>query len=196
MSNPALNEWDIELDTNDDGVGDQVIVLADTGLVNTGYADGTLGCFFIDNLNWLSNGAGQIYDFADQGECYPYVNPVTSVVYFSIDAGWLWAAHEGVQFKVTSYNGGGWDSDSAGSDGLYVNFDDLVAAPGVQLVPDLLIASGSSGGTVSGVLPSFGPWAPVPVLQTTPSLGWLFWNELNGGVSTEMYEVFFQPALN
>jgi subtilisin family serine protease len=196
MSNPALNEWDVELDTNDDGVGDQVIVLADTGLVNTGYADGTLGCFFIDNLNWLSNGAGQIYDFADQGECDPYVNPVTSVVYFSIDAGWLWAAHEGVQFKVTSYNGGGWDSDSSGSDWLYVNFDDLVTAPGVQFVPDLLIASGSSGDTVSGALPSFGPWTPAPVFQTTPSLGWLFWNDLNGGVSTEMYEVFFQPALN
>lgn len=195
MSNPALNEWDIELDTNSDGVGDQVIVLADTGLVNTGYADGTLGCFYIDTLNRIGGGAGAIYDFGDLGECSTFVNPVTSVVWFDINGGWLFDAEDGVEFKVTSYNGGGWDSDSSGSDWLSVNFDDLVTAPGVQFVPDLLIATGSSGGTVSGVLPSFGPWTPVPGLQTTPSLGWLFWNELNGGVSTEMYEVFFQPAL-
>jgi subtilisin family serine protease len=194
MSNPALNEWDIELDTNADGVGDQMIVLADTGLVNTGYADGTLGCFFIDNLNWLDNGAGQIYDFADMGECYPYANRVTSVVYLSIDASWLWDDQDGVAFRVTSYNGGGWDSDSSGSDWLTVHFDDLVTAAGVQFVPDLSIASGSSGGTVSGVLPSFGPWTPAPVFQTTPSLGWLFWNDLNGGVSTEIYEVLIPPA--
>ena len=195
MSNPALNEWDIELDTNHDGVGDQVIVLADTGLVNTGAADGTLGCFYIDTLNWNEGGAGAIYDFVDYGECDTYVNPVTSVVYVSINQGWLWGNQVGVEFRVTSYNGGGWDSDSSGSDWLSVNFDDLVTAPGVQFVPDLSIASGSSGGTVSGALPSFGPWAPGPGLKTTPSLGWLFWNELNGGVSTEIYEVLVPPTL-
>ena len=195
MSNPALNEWDIELDTNHDGVGDQVIVLADTGLVNTGAADGTLGCFYIDTLDWNEGGAGAIYDFVDEGECDTYVNPVTSVVYVSINQGWLWGNQVGVEFRVTSYNGGGWDSDSSGSDWLSVNFDDLVTAPGVQFVPDLSIASGSSGGTVSGALPSFGPWAPGPGLKTTPSLGWLFWNELNGGVSTEIYEALVPPTL-
>jgi hypothetical protein len=184
MSNPALNEWDIELDTDDDGVGDQVIVLADTGLVNTGYADGTLGCFFVDTLDWLEGGAGAIYDFVDSGECETNVNPVTSVVWFSINQGWLWDATDGPLFRVTSYNGGGWDSDSSGSDWLYVDLDDVSVDTAGQFVPDLVIAAGDTGSTVSGALPSFRP-----LQLSTNSLGWLFWNELNGGVSTEIYEV-------
>jgi subtilisin family serine protease len=188
MSNPALHEWDIELDTNDDGVGDQVIVLADTGLVNTGYADGTLGCFYVDTLNWLPGGAGQIYDFVEYGECETYVNPVTSVVWFSINQGWLWDNTDGPLFKVTSYNGGGWDSDSSGSDWLYVDLDDVAIGAG-QFVSDLEIGAGTSGGFATGALPSFGP-----LQLSTNSLGWLFWNELNGGVSTEIYEVLIPPA--
>jgi len=196
MSNPALNEWDIELDTNNDGAGDQVIVLADTGLVTTGSADGTLGCFFVDTLNWLDEGAGKIYDLVELEECSTYVNPVTSVVYFSISQVWLWDSEDGVEFKVTSYNGGGWDSDSSGSGWLSVNFDDLVLASAGQFIPDLVIAPSDTGGTVTGALPSFGLPAPGPVLRTTTSLGWLFWNELNGGVSTEIYEVQVPLALN
>jgi subtilisin family serine protease len=190
MSNPALHEWDIELDTNDDGVGDQVIVLADTGLVNTGYADGTLGCFYVDTDNWLPGGAGQIYDFVEYGECETYVNPVTSVVWFSINQGWLWDSIDGPKFKVTSYNGGGWDSDSSGSDWLYVDLDDVAIGAG-QFVSDLEIGAGTSGGFATGALPSFGP-----LQSSTNSLGWLFWNELNGGVSTEIYEVLVPPTSN
>jgi hypothetical protein len=193
MSNPALNEWDIELDTDHNGVGDQVIVLADTGLVNTGYADGTLGCFYVDTLNWNSGGAGQIYDFVDYEQCSTYVNPVTSVVSLSINQSWLWGSEDGVGFRVASYNGGGWDSDSSGSAWLEVNFDDLVMTSG-WFINNLEINPGVPGGTVSGALPSFGLPVPIPVLQTTPSLGWLFWNELNGGVSTEIYEVLIPPA--
>ena len=189
MSNPALNEWDIELDTNDDGVGDQVIVLADTGLVNTGYADGTLGCFFADTLDWNEGGAGAIYDFVDYGECETYVNPVTSVVWFSINQDWLWGSNDGPKFKVTSYNGGGWDSDSSGSDWLYVDLDDVAMGTTGQFVSDLEIGPGTSGGFTTGALPSFGP-----LQLSTSSLGWLFWNELNGGVSTEIYEVLIPPA--
>jgi len=184
MSNPALNEWDIELDTNDDGVGDQVIVLADTGLVNTGYADGTLGCFYVDTLNWFDRAAGMIYDLVDSGNCETYVNPVTSVVWFSINQYLLWDDNEGPLFKVTSYNGGGWDSDSSGSDWLYVDLDGVAIGAAGQFVPDLVIAAGDTSGTVPGALPRFGS-----SLLSTNSLGWLFWNELNGGVSTEIYEV-------
>jgi subtilisin family serine protease len=195
MSNPALNEWDIELDTDHDGVGDQVIVLADTGLINNGAADGTLGCFYVDTLNWNVLGAGKIYDFVDSGECSTSVNPVTSVVSLSINQSWLWDSEQGVGFRVTSFNGGGWDSDSSGSAWLEVNFDDLVVTSG-WFINNLVINPGVSGGTVSGALPSFGLPAPIPVLQTTPSLGWLFWNELNGGVSTEIYEVLVPPTSN
>jgi hypothetical protein len=196
MSNPALNEWDIELDVNDDGIGDQVIVLADTGLVKSGSADGTLGCFYVDTLNWNAGGAGKIYDFVDNGECETYVNPVTSIVWFSINQGWLWHDLEGPLFRVTSYNGGGWDTDSTGSEWFFVDLDDVAKGITGQAVPDLVIAPGGTGDTVSRALPSFGPLPalPGPLHYTTPSLGWLFWNELNGGVSTEIYEVLIPPA--
>lgn len=197
MSNPALNEWDIELDTDSDGVGDQVIVLADTGLVNTGYADGTLGCFYVDNLNWNAGGAGKIYDFVDYGECETYVNPLTSVVWFSINSGWLWGTNEGPEFKVTSYNGGGWDSDSSGSDWLFVDLDQ-VAGGGGQLVSDLSIGTGGVSGSLPNYLPSFsaasGAGTGAGKDGTTLSLGWLFWNEFNAGPSSEIYEVLIPPA--
>jgi minor extracellular serine protease Vpr len=191
MSNPALNEWDIELDADDDGNSDQVIVLADTGLVNTGYADGTLGCFLVDNLDGIGFGAGAIYDLVDWGDCETYVNPVTSLVRFSINQYYLWDATDGPRFKVTSYNGGGWDADSSGSDWLYVDLDDVVVDDPSLFVPDLGIASGVSSGTVSGALPRIGP-----MQNSTNRLGWLFWNELNGGVSTEIYEVLVPRALD
>ncbi len=198
MSNPALNEWDIELDTNDDGVGDQVIVLADTGLVNTGYADGTLGCFYVDTLNWLTGGAGQIYDFVDYGECETYVNPVTSVVSFSINTGWLWGDNEGPNFRVTSYNGGGWDSDSSGNDWLYVDLDQVAKGSSGQAVTDITISSGASSGGATEWLPSFsvasGAGTGVGKDGTTLSLGWFFWNEFNAGASSEIYEVLIPPA--
>ena len=198
MSNPALNEWDIELDTNDDGVGDQVIVLADAGLVNTGSADGTLGCFYVDTLNWITGGAGQIYDFVDLGECETYVNPVTSVVWFSINSGWLWGDNEGPNFRVTSYNGGGWDSDSSGSDWLYVDLDQVALAANGQFVTDVEVAASTVSDSETEWLPSFssatGAGTGVGKDGTTLSLGWLFWNEFNAGASSEIYEVLIPPA--
>ena len=193
MSNPALNEWDIELDTNDDGVGDQVIVLADTGLVNTGYADGTLGCFYVDTLNWNEGGAGGIYDFVDYGECETYVNPVTSVVWFSINPDWLWGDNEGPAFRVTSYNGGGWDSDSSGSDWLYVDLDQVALGADGQFVSNVEVAAGAVSDSETEWLPSFsaasGAGTTVGGDGTTLSLGWFFWNEFNAGPSSEIYEV-------
>jgi subtilisin family serine protease len=198
MSNPALNEWDIELDTDDDGVGDQVIVLADTGLVNTGYADGTLGCFYVDTLDWMEEGAGEIYDFVDYGECETYVNPVTSVVWFSINSGWLWGTNEGPAFRVTSYNGGGWDSDSSGSDWLYVDLDQVASGGVGQFVVDIGIDPGVEAAAGTEWLPSFssasGAGTGVGKDGTTLSLGWFFWNEFNAGASSEVYEVLIPPA--
>jgi hypothetical protein len=198
MSNPALHEWDIELDTDNDGVGDQVIVLADTGLVNTGYADGTLGCFFVDTLDWLEGGAGAIYDFVDYGECETYVNPVTSVVWFSINQYWLWDALEGPLFRVTSYNGGGWDSDSSGSDWLYVDLDQVALAVNGQFVPDIEVAAGAVSDSETAYLSSFssasGAGTGVGKDGTTLSLGWLVWNEFNAGPGSEVYEILIPPA--
>jgi hypothetical protein len=199
MSNPALHEWDIELDTDDDGVGDQVIVLADTGLVKTGYADGTLGCFFVDTLDWLDGGAGAIYDFVDYGECETYVNPVTSVVWFSINSGWLWGDNEGPNFRVTSYNGGGWDSDSSGSDWLYVDLDQVALSGAGQFVVDIGMDPGVEAAAGTEWLPSFssasGAGTGVGKDGTTLSLGWFFWNEFNAGTGSEVYEVLVPPEL-
>jgi hypothetical protein len=198
MSNPALNEWDIELDTDNDGVGDQVIVLADTGLVNTGYADGTLGCFYVNNKGWYGDPAGTIYDFVDYGECETYVNPVTSVVWFSINHNWLWDVADGPSFRVTSYNGGGWDSDSSGSDWLYVDLDQVALAADGQFVVDIGIDPGVEAAAGTEWLPSFssasGAGTGLGGDGTTLSLGWLFWNEFNAGASSEIYEVLIPPA--
>jgi hypothetical protein len=197
MSNPALNEWDIELDTNDDGVGDQVIVLADEGLVTTGYADGTLGCFYVDTNNWLTAGAGQLYDFSATGECQTYVNPVTSVVWFSINQWSLWGSNEGPKFRVASYNGGGWDSDSSGRGWLYVDLDQ-VAGVGGQFVTDIAVDPGAGSDTGTEWLPSLSSASGAGLAGdgTTLSLGWLFWNEFNAGASSEVYEVRVPPTLN
>jgi subtilisin family serine protease len=198
MSNPALHEWDIELDTDNDGVGDQVIVLADTGLVNTGYADGTLGCFYVDTLDWIEGGAGAIYDFVDTGQCETYVNPVTSVVWFSINQFWLWNVVDGPSFRVTSYNGGGWDSDSSGSDWLYVDLDQVALAAHGQFVVDIEMDPGVEAAAGTEWLPSFssasGAGTGVGKDGTTLSLGWFFWNEFNAGTGSEVYEVLIPPA--
>lgn len=184
MSNAAMNEWDIELDADADGLADQVIVLADSGLVNTGYANGTLGCFFIDNLAW-DGVPGKVFDL-NGGDCYVYTDPVSSVVYFSLESSWFWdtAAAGGARFRVTSYNGAGWDSDSTGGSWMYVPYDDIALSG--QFVTDLDLLSGVASGTVTSALPTLGHPS---VGGSTPNLGWLFWNEYNGGPSSEIYEV-------
>ena len=189
MSNVAFNEWDIELDSNGDGIADQTIALADRGLVNGDSADGTLGCFLIDHLAWNGVVDG-LYDLTGD-DCSAYADPISSVVNFSIKQGYLWDtdAVGGAKFKVSSYNGGGWDSDSTGSAWLFVSYDD-VATSG-QFVSDLSIASGASGDTETGALPTLGHPS---VGGTTTSLGWLIWNEFNAGTSSEVYEILVPPA--
>ena len=195
MSNAALNEWNIELDANNDGVGDQVIVLADYGWLTTGYADGTLGCFFVDNLAW-GGVAGYIWDLTGDG-CDPYVDPVSSVVYFSIDAGYMWdtSVVGGAKFKVTSYNGGGWDSDSTDSSSwIFVSYDDIATADYVttglhsnaQFVDDLTVLDGAVGDSESASLHALGHPSTG---GRTSNLGWLMWNEYNAGSSSEIYEI-------
>jgi hypothetical protein len=186
--NAALNEYDINLDTNLDGVDDQVVVLADNGSVTTGYADGTVGCFFVDTLNWSGDGAGALYPLGE--DCEVYAPPGSSVVQVRLAAIMLWDNTHGVSFNVTSYNGGGWDSDQ--TEQVKISFDDI--ATGVTYDPDMDPYLGSDeygwvpfdGTTSSMVVPyaGFGDsgWG-------SDTLGWLMWNEFDSGPATEVYEV-------
>ena len=47
-SNPAVNEWDVLLDVDEDGVFDYGVVGFDIGAVFSGFFDGRLGSFTID----------------------------------------------------------------------------------------------------------------------------------------------------
>jgi hypothetical protein len=95
-----------------------------------------------------------------------------------------------VSFNVTSYNGGGWDSDQ--TEQVKISFDDI--ATGVTYDPDMDPYLGSDeygwvpfdGTTSSMVVPyaGFGDsgWG-------SDTLGWLMWNEFDSGPATEVYEV-------
>jgi len=56
FSNPAVNEYDVYLDTNQDGTDDYLVVGIDFGALTTGSFDGRLGSFVID----LETGAATI----------------------------------------------------------------------------------------------------------------------------------------
>jgi len=189
MSNAALNEWDIEFDADNNGEPDQTIAIADRGLVNDGSADGTLGCFLIDHLAWSGTVDG-LYDLTG-GDCTAYADPITSVVFANINQSLVWDTNAvgGAKFKVSSYNGGGWDSDSTGSSWLFVSYDEIATSG--QFVSDLSVANGFSGDSETGAFPTLGHPS---VGGTTTSLGWLIWNEFNAGTSSEVYEILVPPA--
>jgi hypothetical protein len=134
----------------------------------------------------------------DTGQCETYVNPVTSVVWFSINQFWLWDVVDGPSFRVTSYNGGGWDSDSSGSDWLYVDLDQVALAVNGQFLSEIEVAAGAVSDSGADWLPSFsstsGAGTGVGKDGTTLSLGWFFWNDFNAGPSSEVYEVLIPPA--
>jgi hypothetical protein len=99
---------------------------------------------------------------------------------------------------VTSYNGGGWDSDSSGSDWLYVDLDQVALAVDAPFVPNIEVAPGAVSSSETGWLSTFssasGAGTGVGKDGTTLSLGWFFWNEFNAGTGSEVYEVLIPPA--
>jgi subtilisin family serine protease len=186
--NAALNEYDINLDTNLDGVDDQVVVLADNGSVTTGYADGTVGCFFVDTLNWSGDGAGALYPLGE--DCEVYAAPGSSVVQVTIAAIMLWDNTHGVSFNVTSYNGGGWDSDQ--TEQVKISFDDIATGVTYDSDMDPYLGSGEYGwvpfgGTTSSIVVPYAGFGDSGWGSDT--LGWLMWNEFDSGPATEVYEV-------
>jgi subtilisin family serine protease len=48
-STAAVNEWDINVDSNGDGSADHVVVAFDSGAIRTGTSNGLLEVFFVDN---------------------------------------------------------------------------------------------------------------------------------------------------
>jgi hypothetical protein len=195
MWNAALNEYDINLDTDLDGADDQVIVLADYGAVTTGYADGTVGCFYVDTLNWLDGGAGELYSVNDDLEedgCVVYALPGSSLLAVEVSTWMLWDNSHGASFTVTSYNGGGWDSDQ--TERIKISFDDVASGPtfvtdmtaylGQNTYGDMGFGFDDTSSTIDAEYAGFGDggWG-------SDTLGWLFWNPWNSGPATEVYEV-------
>ena len=188
--NAALNEYDINLDTNLDGVDDQVVVLADNGWVTTGSADGTVGCFYVDTLNWLDGGAGELYPLGD--DCEVYASPGSSVVKVWLAAYLLWdnTNTHGVSFNVTSYNGGGWDSDQ--TEQVKISFVEIATGTTYASNMDPYLGSGEYGwmpfdGTTSSIVVPYAGFGDSGWGSNT--LGWLMWNEFSSGPATEVYEV-------
>jgi len=196
--NAALNEYDINLDTNLDGVDDQVIVLADYGAVTTGYADGTVGCFLVDTLNWMDGGAGALYSINQQLEedgCVVQSLPGSSMLAVEVSIWMFWdfeTNSDGASFTVTSYNGGGWDSDQ--TERVKISFDDVATGPtfdvdmdayiGQNMYGDMGFGFDDTSSTIDAEYAGFGDggWG-------SNTLGWLFWNPWNSGPATEVYEV-------
>lgn len=199
--NIAMNEIDIAFDADVNGVADQTIVVADYGLVTSGYADGVPGCFYVDALNWWELGAGTLLTL-DSADCQIYAPAGSSAIGISIGqwAAWDYANTHGAQFVVTAYNGGGWDSDVTQQ--YKVSFNEVASAAtyastmdchvglyvdGCALVFD---AAGTSGSISSVPVDGDGDdgWG-------TDSLGWLLWNDWHAGPTTEIYEVLISPPL-
>jgi subtilisin family serine protease len=188
--NAALNEYDINLDTDLDGVDDQVVVLADNGSVTTGYADGTVGCFYVDTLNWFSGGAGELYPLGQ--DCEVTALPGSSAIAVRLAAYLLWdtSNSHGVSFNVTSYNGGGWDSDQ--TEQVKISFDDIATGVTYDSNMDPYLGSGEYGwvpfgGTTSSIVVPYAGFGDSGWGSNT--LGWLMWNEFSSGPATEVYEV-------
>ncbi len=196
--NVAMNEYDIVFDTDLDGSGDQTIVIADHGLVTSGYADGIPGCFYIDNEDWLGGGAGELYPMT-AADCSVYSAAGSSAMQVSIRQGYLWDNVHGAAFSITSYNGAGWDSDT--TETYRVSFVEAASGPTYTSTMDchfglhvdgcgLVVSAGATNGSIAlapidGV-DGDGGWG-------TNTLGWLFWNDWNAGPVTEVYELLVPP---
>ena len=188
--NAALNEYDINLDTDLDGVDDQVVVLADNGSLTTGDADGTVGCFYVDTLNWFSGGAGELYPLGE--DCEVYASPGSSTIEVRLAAYLLWDNTHGVSFNVTSYNGGGWDSDQ--TEQVKIGFDDIATGLTYSSNMDPYLGSGEYGwmlfdGTSSSVIAPYAGVGAGDLGWGSDTLGWLLWSEFSSGPATEVYEV-------
>ena len=189
FANAALHEWVFDLDADGNGVADQVVVVADHGAVTTGYPSGELGCFFVDTLGWAGT-AGALYDLTDS-DCFAYADPMSTVLYLQLEQGYFWDSTDGAKFQVTTYNGAGWDSDNSGGTYLRVNFDDVVNGSGAWLA-QLEIAPEANGISAPDRLFTLG--YPVVSDGSTPSLGWLFWNQWHAGPSSEVYELLIPSS--
>ena len=190
--NAALNEYNLNFDADLDGNYDQVIVLADNGLVTTGYADGTVGCFYIDTLNFFNGGVGALYPL-DEEECFVANIPGSSIIGVSLATYLLWDNTLGVSFNVTSYNGGGWDSDE--TEQIRIGFDDVASgATYSSSMPYYIPGNGTYnmnfGNSTSASTEA--PYAGVGAGDLgwgSNTLGWLLWNDWSSGPANEVYEV-------
>ena len=214
--NQALNEYDIEFDLDFDGSADVVIVIGDYGYLFSGYADGTLGCLYVDYFDWMENSTpGEIYDGGAEGICSASADPGSSALRVHLDNLYYFVNDdEGVgipeiPFAITSYNGGGWDYDQFGSisNPFVINVQSITEAtgsipagstPGAPWANSgLEVIAGSTTGEGGAFHMAYRGSQYFGAVDTgyidtscTPSYGWIVRNPYGTNTATETYEVY------
>ncbi|MEY4666553.1 MAG: hypothetical protein RIQ87_333, partial [Chloroflexota bacterium] len=214
--NQALNEYDIEFDLDFDGSADVIIVIGDYGYLFSGYADGTLGCLYVDYFDWMENSTpGEIYDGGAEGICSASADPGSSALRVHLDNLYYFVNDdEGVgipeiPFAITSYNGGGWDYDQFGSisNPFVINVQSITEAtgsipagstPGAPWAnPGLEVIAGSTTGEGGAFHMAYRGSQYFGTVDTgyidtscTPSYGWIVRNPYGTNTATETYEVY------
>ncbi len=213
--NQALNEYDIEFDLNQDGSTDVSIVIGDYGYLFSGYADGTLGCLYVDYFGWVNNQLpGGTYDGGAEGICSASADPGSSALRVHLDDLYYFVNDDGnfggipeIPFTITSYNGGGWDYDQFGSMGnpFVINVESITEAtgsipsgstpewtnPGLEVIAES--TTGEGGGFYMAYRGSqyYGNTDTGYIDSTcTPSLGWILRNPYGVDTASETYEVY------
>ncbi|WP_257477600.1 S8 family serine peptidase [Acidipropionibacterium jensenii] len=104
FSNPASNEYDVEVDTNGDGKADYLVAAADYGLVTTGYSDGQSVVFVV---NLATGGVSAKYGAVAPTD--------SSTIELPVDASDLGLTASKSAFSYTVGSNGPMGTDSFGS---------------------------------------------------------------------------------
>ncbi|MDQ2934783.1 MAG: S8 family serine peptidase [Chloroflexota bacterium] len=109
-SNASVGDFEVYLDTNEDGTNDYAVVGADFGAVTTGTFDGRLGSFVFD----LKTGKGSIFFLASAP-----TDSSTVLLPFLTDQTDLTAANPSFAYTATTFSVQGAEFDVVGSSAAY-----------------------------------------------------------------------------
>ncbi len=190
--NAAMNEYQIVLDADLNGIDDQVLVITDKGSLQGGRPNGVIGCFFVDQLNWLNGGGGEIYEL-EASDCSVNAPLGSSALSVQVNQDYLYESTnvKGVSFSVATFDGRGNGEDSTSR--IFVSFNEVATAATYSATTPCLIGGGASCKiTIAAGRTTGSTTAPYVGIQDdawgTANRGWLLWNDWNAGPSTEIYE--------